>query len=277
MAKPPSKAGILDREAYTQASEHFEYVRGVLPETAVERLAQEVVRRLAFRMPKLHRGGQMPHGAEIDRFCAALLSSDEVAGDRVILSAQQDGASPETIYLGYIAGAARKLGDMWVADELSFMQVTLACGRLYRIIRGLRHVLEETLVSQTEARHVLFGLVPGDNHTLGIEMATDLFRRDGWDVDKFMGDNADALIEMTENARYQSVVLVANSERMLAQLIRLVLAVRITQPMAHIVVAGGIAAQVPDVDRLVGADAVMHDLDTAIAQLRRIIDEGARD
>jgi len=272
VANKPFDDRELDKEAYEQAEEHFRLVQTRLPQDAVEAVAREVVRRLAFRLPRNLSSGHMPTEEEIDLLCEALLSNDEVAGDRIILAARRDGIEPENIYLGYVAGAARRLGVMWEEDRVSFLQVTMASGKLYRIIRGLRHVLDNSLNLAGPEKRSLFALVPDETHTLGIEIATDVFRRQGWDVEMVMGEPHDAIIAMTEQHRFRSVVLVAHSERMLAALISLVLAIRITQPMAYIVVAGNIVDQVEDVSTLVGADDVIPDIETAVGRLGAIID-----
>ena len=271
MAKMPLSDDEVDRGAYVLAERQFQLVQQVLPQKAVATLAQEVVRRLAFRMPRGISGDASPTEKDIDRLCAALLSADEIAGDRIILNARRDGASAEVIYLGYVAGAARQLGRMWEEDRASFAEVTLASSRLYRIIRGLRRFLDRAALQDAVDRHVLFALVPGDTHTLGIEIATDLFRRDGWDAELSIGENVDDIVARTEQDRFQSMVLVAHSERSLPNLISLVLALRIAQPMAHIVVAGTIVALRDDVNILVGADDVIPDIETAVERLRAIV------
>lgn len=270
MARGPIDNDALDRSAYEAADAHFRRVHKALPKKAVEDVAREVVRRLAFRMPRSAAPDHMPASEEIEMLCADLLGQDETAGDRFVLNARRDGTSPEVIYMGYVAGAARRLGVMWEEDRVSFLEVTLATGRLYRIIRGLRHVIDPGW-TQINGKPTLFALAPDETHTLGIEIATDFFRRDGWDVELSVGEDHDTIVQRTEENRFQAIVLVANSEGMVAALVRLVLALRITQPMAKIVLAGNIVEQVPDVDALAGADASIADIETAVDTLREIL------
>ncbi len=272
MARVPMNDGTFDRSEYDKADQQFRLAGQKLPAATVEALAREVVRRLAFRMPRTASKEDLPTPSEIALLCTALLSTDEAAADRIILAARRDGVKIEDIYLGYVAGAARRLGSMWEEDEISFVEVTLASGRLYRIIRGLRHVLASTLSDGRDERPALFALVPGEDHTLGIEIATDLFRREGWDVDMSLGQAHDALLEQAEERSYRAIVLVAHSDRMIEPLTRLVLALRISQPLAHIVVAGNILIHHPDIQNVVGADAVMEDIETAMETLRAEMD-----
>ena len=271
MAKTSLDDGVFDRSAYQNATQQLRLVETELPQDAISNLAREVVRRLAFRMPRHENVADLPTQSEIDLLCAALLSGDDRAADQFILAARRDGVDTATISRGYVAGAARKLGQMWDDDRISFIDVTLACGKLYGIIRGLRHVLAPQIIQGRETRPTLFALVPGETHTLGIEIATDHFRRDGWDVDMLMGLDHDAMVAEADLRHYEAIVLVANSDRMLEPLTRLSLALRITQPLAHIIVAGGILDHHPDILRLVGAEAVMADLDSAIVILRDVL------
>jgi methanogenic corrinoid protein MtbC1 len=271
MAKTSLDDVVFDRSAYQNATQQLRLVETELPQDAISNLAREVVRRLAFRMPRHENVADLPTQSEIDLLCAALLSGDDRAADQFILAARRDGVDTAAISRGYVAGAARKLGQMWDDDRISFIDVTLACGKLYGIIRGLRHVLAPQIIQGRETRPALFALVPGETHTLGIEIATDHFRRDGWDVDMLMGLDHDAMVAEADLRHYEAIVLVANSDRMLEPLTRLSLALRITQPLAHIIVAGGILDHHPDILRLVGAEAVMADLDSAIAILRDVL------
>lgn len=273
MASAPVDGGAFDRSEYDRADQQFRLAEKKLPAPAVESIAREVVRRLAFRMPRATDSTNLPTQSEIDLLCAALLAADNSAADRIILAARRDGVQVETIYLGYVASAARQLGQMWEDDRVSFVDVTLASGRLYRIIRGLRHIVASSIVGDRYQRPALFALVPGETHTLGIEMATDLFRREGWDVDMSVGLAHDALLEQCEERSYRAIVLVAHSDRMIEPLTRLVLALRITQPLAHVVVAGNILSHFPDITQLVGADAVMQDIETAVGTLRAVLDD----
>ncbi len=272
MARVSLDDTTFDRLEYRKADLQFRLVEEKLPEVAVSALAREVVRRLAFRMPRTLKKEDLPTESDIDLLCGALLSKTDDAADNFILSARRDGVHLEAIYLGYVAGAARRLGDMWDNDEISFVDVTLACGKLYRIIRGLRHVIAPTILGDRDDWPAMFALVPGETHTLGIEIATDVFRREGWDVDMKVALDHDTLVEQSDRRNYKAIVLVANSNSMIEPLTRLVLALRISQPLAHVIVAGNILQHHPDIIDVVGADAVMKDIDSAVSTLRKLIE-----
>lgn len=273
MAYVPLDEEAFDRLEYRKADRQFRLVEQELPQDAVSALAREVVRRLAFKMPRSVKKEDLPALSDIDLLCAALLSKKDDAADKFILAARRDGVQTEVIYLGYVAGAARRLGDLWDQDEISFVDVTLACGKLYRIIRGLRHVIAPGILAERDEWPAMFALVPGENHTLGIEIATDIFRREGWDVDMMVGLDHDMLVDQSDRRNYRAIVLVANSDDMIEPLTRLVLAIRISHPLAHLVVAGNILDHHPDIIELVGADAIIKDIETAVSTLRHVIED----
>ena len=276
----------LDHVAWMQAQDQFLRLQTVLPENAVSNVAREVVRRLAFRMPRYGQGTSAPDAADIARFCSALTAPREEEAEHFIRDLRRGGNSVHTIYLSYIAAAARELGRRWDEDELSFAVVTMASGRLYRIIRGLRHVLDRTGMDTPDDDRVLLALLPGDTHTLASEMAADIFRRAGWDIDLSVGESHDDVIARAETTRYAAVVFVANDSSALAPLTRMVIGLRIVAPLTPVALAGKVLS-VRDVADLCGVDAVIATLDAAPARLAEIArhapsrgrhdDHGARD
>lgn len=273
MAHLPLDDQVFDRSEYDRAARQLRFAKRVLPEDSVSLLAQEVVRRLAFRLVRPSKGISVPQD-EVEALCAALLSGDELSGERIILRALRGGADLDTLYLGYIAGAARRLGQMWEDDTASFVEVTLGSGRLYRIIRALRHTLAPKILDGREDRPALLAQVPGESHTIGIEIATDLVRHQGWDVDVALELSHDELVHHSETRNYRAIVLVANSDNMLAVLSRLVVALRITQPLAQIMVAGSILDHFPRTADIAGADGAITRLENVVDRLRDIIADG---
>ncbi|SEN43655.1 Methanogenic corrinoid protein MtbC1 [Loktanella fryxellensis] len=276
MARQQRDDEHIDHAAWFQAQTQFSRLTTALPEAAVGNVAMEVVRRLAFRMPRFGEGEDGPDAAEIDRFCTALTAPDEDAADRIVRNLRRSGNSANTIYLSYISAAARVLGTRWEEDEMSFVEVTLASNRLFRIIRGLRHVLdqaESTLAG--DGSRVLLALLPGDSHTLGIEMAANIFRRGGWHVDLSMGEGHDDILHRAETARFGAVVLVANVCADVGALTRLVVGLRIVAPVVPVVLAGKVL-DTQDAAELCGVDAVLDDLDQAAEKLRTIADVAVR-
>ncbi len=255
----------MDRSAIRRAHSTVVALPDHLPEASVSMLAREVISRLAER-------GQID-GAT-DRLIAdlsdALLSRDEGAGLRLVRKSLSDGIAVEDIYLVYLTGAARKLGDRWAQGKLTSSQVTIAAARFYAILRGISSHLAPQDVP--DARFAVFATVPGEQHTLGITMAADLFRRDGWLIDLKVGRQHDDLLHELAETDFAILGLSATSEATLPELIRLIAAVRVSFPHVRIVVGGHLGETEPRLRQLTDADYVSTKLDTLRIVMRDLHD-----
>jgi methanogenic corrinoid protein MtbC1 len=88
----------------------------------------------------------------------------------------------DAIVLELIPRIARKLGDQWVSDSLSFTEVTIATGRLQKLIYSLDHLFQETRTNPSTAHSILVTAAPGSHHTLGPLILSNYFTWAGWNV-----------------------------------------------------------------------------------------------
>ncbi len=167
--------------------------------SAQERIARIVRTIEADIIPRLVRSHRLPAEAEADAETPALPGAQPGAADVLrfvaLVLADQDGAdteaamlvrerrmSVETLYMDLLAPAARELGRMWEEDETSFSDVTVAVGRLQRIMRGLSPAFGSEVDLPADGRRALLLPAPGEQHTFGLTMVAEFFRRAGWDV-----------------------------------------------------------------------------------------------
>lgn len=262
----------VDVEIFAQTASLFAAKREALPEEAVAAVANEIVRRLAasksrephFELPSIPR-------ASIEAFCDALTSPDPIAALRFIQDRRAEGLSRQGVYLGYITEGARCLGERWEADQLSFLQVTCGTGHLYALMRALRSESSAGLRNLDRCRTAMFATVPGEDHGIGITVATDLFRDAGWDIDLAIGANHETLMARIEEAEPQIIGLSLSTEQRLVALVRLVVAVRLVSPGVVIGVAPGSSVDAKRLRDLVDIDLVFTDAPSAIRELERLI------
>lgn len=258
-----SDKDALDRAAYAAAERGFAELRRDLPEDALVALAREVVDRLAER----HGGAlEFPSTAAVDLLCRALLSEDPDLAMEMVQEAHRSGATVEALYLGYLAAAARRLGEWWTEDKVSFLDVTTGVSRIYAILRSLRPLLVVPDGPPTE--HAVFAPVPNETHTLGITMVTDLFRKAGWLIDLKVGRSHEELVAEIESSDTQIIGLSAAGAHAVVPLARLVVALRVTNPAACIVVGGNILETNPDIVTRVGADGMAR----TVAETKAVVD-----
>lgn len=265
MPRKPHGDGGLDREAFDKARGLFTKRAGFMPDTAVHALAAEVITRLERRGSAAAE--RLPPEADIDALCDALVSPREEAAADLVLEARLGGMSVDMVYLGYLAASARRLGERWDEDRTTSAQMTIAAGRIYAIMRGLRQAFASDQYPKAGAARAMFASTPGETHTLGVTMAADFFRRRGWQIDLCTGLGHHELLSAAEGVAYPIIGVSAGSERMVFPLARLIVALRITSPAAWIMVSGKIIDLVPDILTLVDADGVATDAETALTQM----------
>lgn len=260
LSNAPGRA--LDREAARRASASLQSLPKFLPASSVSNLAQEVISRLAARSQACDKPN---HQAE--QLADALVSRDAAAGLLQVTRMIASGTDVETVYLKYLTGAARILGERWTDDALTSAQVAIAAARIYAIMRGLSSRIEPDV--WPDGRHAVFVPVPGEHHTLGVSMAADLFRRDGWLIDLKVGRSHDELLKELAETDYAILALSASTPAMLPELILLITAVRVTHPHVRILIAGNLVEVEPKLQELTDADFVSNSFE----ELRTVMNE----
>lgn len=249
----------IDVELYAQSQSQLRKFKSQLPPASVESLAREVLCRLVERDEDMSI--EAPSDDQIEHLCHALLSKDDRAGAIFIQEARAAGASVDAVYLKYLAGAARMLGQWWEEDLASFSEVTLGTSRMYAIMRAIRQQLP--IPKAAAIRSAIFASVPGETHTLGVRMAADLFRRDGWRIDLKIAETHDALVCDIAQSDTQLVGISAGGAHSLEALSRLIIALRIRKPTALVFVSGQIVEEAKDAVTLIGVDGMASDIDSA--------------
>jgi len=263
--------GSIDYDAGRRAHEVLSTRAEKLPPDALRLLAQEVIARLASRYteetpPNL----KPPSAAQIEQLADDLLSDEQDKALNRVLALKEDGVARDVLYMGYIAGAARHLGERWERDEIPFTEVTIGAGRLYIIMRALRPNFIGDLADVKTGARALFAATPGENHTLGVVMAADLFRDRGWKIDLQTSLDHDDLVETAAAGRYPIIGLSASSEKMIVPLTRVIASLRVTSPASSILVSGELTAIEPDLADIIDADSIAPDALTAIKELERL-------
>lgn len=257
----------IDLDLFKRTASLFAVKRTVLPQDAVETMASEIVKRLTEVKERLP-GLIVPEIAaeRIHAFCALLIQPDPAAALQFIAERRAEGLSRQGVYLGYVTGAARHLGELWDRDAVSFLDVTCGTGHLYALMRALRS--ETQTRTRFDSRRVaLFATVPGESHGIGITMAADLFREAGWQIDLVTGTEHDGLLARIEATAPQVIGLSLSTEERLEALIRLVVAIRLVLPGALIGVAPASSIDGNKLRGLVDIDLVFTDAPSAFREL----------
>lgn len=156
-------------------------------------LAQAIEREIIPRLMLAHRAPRecltLPEVAndqvcqdDIEAFAKLVLLPDEDLALPCVAAMRARGISVETIYIDLLAPVARYLGTLWDQDLCDFTEVTMGLGRLHRVLRDLSPAFSRSSDCAANGRRVLLLPAPGEQHTLGLVMVAEFFRRAGWDV-----------------------------------------------------------------------------------------------
>jgi len=224
-------------------------------------LAQEVIQRLS----SVARQGYVETEVDVDGFCIALIEPTPEDARLILLRAHEDGASHEDLCVQYIAAAAYRLGEWWENDTVSFVDMSIATGRLLHFLRDIRELCP--VVPQHGMREALFATIPGEQHVLGVKMAADLMRDRGWHIDVAVDNSIEELCQIVREGRYMIIGLsVTNADRIRAMAATIV-ELRLAAPHARIFIGGHIVASEPDIAITTGADAAGDQIDSCAEAL----------
>ena len=252
-------------EVFEKTHQEITTLKARLPDHAVVSLASEVIRRVSIRSPVLGIKAPEPSPSEIEHLARALISKDEGAGAKLVLNARESGMDIETVYLLYLADAARLLGEWWDNNRVNLAEVAIGTSRIYSIMRASNHLFfPKGTFSQKSA---VFASAPNETHTLGIRMAADLFRKDGWDIDLMIGRSHDELVEDIAQSHHYLIGLSSAGRHSSGDLAKLIVALRLSKPTAFIMVSGQIVNDARDIVSVLDADGIANDYESAQAIL----------
>jgi len=268
MGKPIAR---IDADTFARTASIFAAKRSILSQDAIGTLAADIMRRLALAAAH-PPGAAAPAGLHgLAEFCDALVEREPAAALRFIEARRAEGATREDVYFGYIAAAARQFGESWHHNRLTFAQIAIGTGHLYALLRALRVEGGHDRSAYDSRKTALFATVPGEAHGLGITIAADFFRDDGWEIDLQTGMDHDSLVARIERTCPQIIGLSLSTEHRLKDLVRLVVAIRIIVPDAIVGVAPTELLDETKLRRLVDLDLVFRDARSACAELDRLI------
>jgi methanogenic corrinoid protein MtbC1 len=265
-----------DRRARTGATREAqaERIRETSPQQWLQRTIEtEIVPRLmlAHRMPAEAPPQPAPStqstSAEVERFTMLVITEDTEACEAFVRALRERGAGLEDIYLDLLAPAARRLGVLWEDDQCDFAQVTLGLWRLQNLVFDLSPLLPAPWTERPDGpRRAMLAAAPGSQHTLGLLMVSEFFRRAGWDVWTEPMAGAQDLVAAARDAWFDVIGLSIGGAAQVDSLASTVKSLRRASqnPSVGVMVGGPILLLQPELLVTVGADFTAPDARVAV-------------
>jgi MerR family transcriptional regulator, light-induced transcriptional regulator len=207
------------------------------------------------------RDGWAPGAEDIAEFAGLVLAREGVAASSYVEAARAQGASVETLYLDLLAPAARRLRELWTADLCDFAEVTVGLCRLHQVLRELSPAFQNEPGRQADGRRALLVPMPGEQHSFGLSMVAEFFRRAGWDVWSEPPTSRGELVRVVRDQWFAVIGFSVSCETRLEALASGIHAVRRVSknPAIGVMVGGPVFVEHPELAALVGADATATD------------------
>lgn len=222
-------------------------------------------RRTAVRSSTSLRSSSAPRRAldqeDVQELTRLLIDHDAAVAASYVEGIHHEGASMKSICLGLLAPAARELGWLWEQDRADFVQVTVGLCRLHEVLRGMSRTLRIDRPSPERGQTVLLVPSPGEQHTFGLMMVAEFFRRAGWEVATEYPARIDQLLSLVSSERYTLVGLTVGCEEHLDGLSGRIAQIRRASRNkgVGILVGGRLFVDNPELATRVGADASARD------------------
>jgi MerR family transcriptional regulator, light-induced transcriptional regulator len=254
---------------------------GDTPVQRVSLLVQTIERDIIPRLMLVHRDtaaampaeGFIPGPDDVELLVGYLLKGDAVGSAAFVRRLRERGATPEALLLALLAPSARRLGQLWEQDRCDFTVVTLGLWRLQRALHELSAAFQLNAEPPVDGRRILLTAVPGEQHTFGLSMVAEFFRRAGWEVTDARFESLDELLHATASQWFAVVGLSIACERWVPQLTSAVegLRERSRNTEVGVIVGGPLFLTAPQLRDRIGADAVATDAQRAVELAQELI------
>lgn len=245
------------------------------PDWLARTIEAEIIPRLMLAHQTGHADLTTPRGervrpgpTEVAELVQIVLANDGARPREYVQTLRAEGVALEVLYLELLAPAARRLGAMWEDDLCDFTQVTLGLWRLQQVVYDMSPSFHASHVRSPHRRRAMLVPVPGSQHTFGILMVAEFFRRSGWDV---WGEPTASGVELVHTARsewFDMIGLSLGTEVHVSRVASVILALRKASmnPGVVVMIGGPVVSLRPELVALVGADATAADAAQAVSR-----------
>jgi methylmalonyl-CoA mutase cobalamin-binding subunit len=204
--------------------------------------------------------------SELDALTAASLVDDLAAAQALCHGLRARGLGWDEVLRDLVEPAARMLHERWLQDECDFVQVTVACDLLKRLVLSLADAPQPGPPRFESAPRVLLLPVPGSQHTLGLTIVAKAFIGARWEVSVMPHLTMGELPALAGTRRLDIVGFSIGAETQEALLARAIALWRSScvTPNGRVMVGGPALRADPGLADRVGADASAVDAEQAV-------------
>ena len=262
-----SSESVLISKSVANSTSHLNHLATTIESAIIPRLLVNHGVGLVAR-DRIDGVSTVIDGRTIAAFVHQLISQDNSEGYDFVEELLGRGVPMERVLLELMAPAARLMGEMWTADQCSFVDVTLGLSRIQQMLRQFRNLSDGQRVAAENKGRALLVPAPGEQHTFGLRVVEEFLLRDGWEVRSNLRASHAEMVQLVSEDDYDFVGFSLSGERLLAPLVSAIGDIRRRSRNRSLrVMVGGVAfAGQPDLAKMAGADVSVSDARDAVLQ-----------
>jgi methanogenic corrinoid protein MtbC1 len=220
------------------------------------------------------RPGSLIGAIDSEEFTRLVLGSEPV--DRIMdhLQALLDGGETlQRIYLELLSPIAGRLGEYWLEDRCTFIDLTLALSRLHWLLREVGRRNGENAVRSQSKRRIYLAAPPGEQHTFGLVMIEEFFLHAGWEMACDHSTSAATILQAVHTNDVDVVGLTISNLELLGPLQELISLLRkaSSNRKARIMVGGRLFKDHPELIATISGATVVADGVDAVEFAEKLI------
>jgi methanogenic corrinoid protein MtbC1 len=204
-----------------------------------------------------------------------LLAHESTVAGAYVEALINQGVPRDEVYMDLLVPVARGFGQLWDDDAADFTQITVALGRLQVLLHELGRDSCECATPGQGMRSVLLAPMPGEQHTFGLLVIGDFFRRRGWNVCCEFPKTSREVLELASSHHFDVVGLSLAADQKVEDLAALLPGLRRASQNAalRVLVGGPLFLRRPDLAREIGADGTAENGDQAVSEAERLVEK----
>jgi methanogenic corrinoid protein MtbC1 len=205
-----------------------------------------------------------PTTDDVIELARIVLEQEAAVAGRFIDAFRSEGVPLDVIYLE--------------PDLCDFTQVTVGLWRLQQVMYDLSPAFQNDAECGGKSRRAMLVPAPGSQHTLGLFMVAEFFRRAGWDVWGEPSASAPDLLAAVRGEWFDVIGISVGAEFQIEGLSLVILGLRQASrnPGVRVMLGGPLATRNPDLHTRIGADATAFDANQALAVAESLLGSAPR-
>jgi MerR family transcriptional regulator, light-induced transcriptional regulator len=272
--------GVSDEDLQLNLTCMSEELTARLPEQAAKLvtpllvLASEHLANAPSTTPS-HLEAEAPHINTARQFLLAVLEAREQDAVQLLMAAYAGGTSIAELHEHVLCKVQREIGRMWQMGEANIAEEHLCTGIVTTVMALMRANAPR---AKPNGRRVITATVSNETHALGIQLVTQAFEAEGWNVISLGVDTpAGAIADAARDFGCDAIALSVNIVLYVRQTAELIAALRAHPTTANIpiLVGGQPFNLVDDLWQVVGADGYARTAMSSPAVAAKLVNDRA--